>query len=54
MEIRTSVSNYLWNKGGSIMSRHNLGEKNMNYIPTWLFVLILVTNAILFLVPHWL
>mgnify|MGYP003133771599 CR=1 FL=1 len=36
------------------MSRHNLGEKNMNYIPTWLFVLILVTNAILFLVPHWL
>jgi hypothetical protein len=26
-------------------------EKNM---PTWLFVLILVTNAILFLVPHWL
>ena len=33
------------------MSRHNLGEKNM---PSWLFVLILFTNAILFLVPHWL
>jgi len=23
-------------------------------MPSWLFVLILVTNAILFLVPHWL
>jgi len=36
------------------LNNFNLGEKNMNYIPTWLFVLILVTNAILFLVPHWL
>ena len=31
MEIRTSVSNYLWNKGGSIMS-HLTREKNMKNI----------------------